>query len=159
VAILRIPGVTSHLSGGLTSTRNVERIQSKAVFSLGAETTGYRNPTWVERAVTGASYSSLERNRIFERLAKGEYRVAAGLARQEPNLTYVVRRLEELGGDVEGLLSWPLWELLDGRLDPWDLEKMSDEVEAFSYYCVPAPPHPDVFDNSTLFRRIISVRI
>src|SRR5882757_4289083 len=99
VAILRIPGVTSHWSGGLTSTRNVERIQSKAVFSLGAETTRYSNPTWMERAVTGASYSSLERNRIFERLAKGEYRVVAGLARQEPNLTYVVRRLEELGGD------------------------------------------------------------
>ena len=87
VAILRIPGVTSHWSGGgLTSTRNVERIQTKTVFSLGAETTGHSNPTWMERAVTGTSYSSLERNRIFERLAKGEYRVVAGLARQEPTL-------------------------------------------------------------------------
>jgi hypothetical protein len=155
-ATLSLPSVKSHWDGGISPSRNVERIQSKTLFAFAADAIGCSNPTIVERAVTGPSYSSLERKRLFERLTKGEYRLAAGLARKEPHLRNLLGKLQKRAGhiNVERILNWPLWELLDADFNRWEIESVSDQIEVFCYYDEPAPPRPDVYDIERYFHRL-----
>jgi hypothetical protein len=152
-ATLCIPSVKSHWDGGITPSRNVERMRSKTLFAIAADAIGCSNPTIIERDIVGPSYSSSERKRLFERLRKGEYRMVAGLARKEPHVTNLVGKLQKRARhiDVETVLNWPLWKLLDTDFNRWEIESISDEIEAFCLYCEPTPPHPDVFDIDRYF--------
>ncbi|MFM0196826.1 hypothetical protein PQQ65_27360 [Paraburkholderia strydomiana] len=121
-------------------------MQSRVLFAMAADRIGIAHHGILDKAAAGDSADLLNRFRFFERLAKGEYRVAKGLERREKRFLASIGAVRGLEDASRNMLSWPLWEWLEPTPRNWELAKRAEDLAEACGYEPPSPPRPDVSD-------------
>jgi hypothetical protein len=121
-------------------------MQSRVLFAMAAGRIGIAHHGILDKAAAGDSADSLNRFRFFERLEKGEYRVAKGFERSEKRFLASLGAVRGLEDASRNMLSWPLWEWLEPTPRNWELAKRAEDLAEACGYEPPSPPRPDVSD-------------
>ncbi|WP_162600726.1 hypothetical protein [Paraburkholderia sp. C35] len=144
--VVRLPLIPSASDGGRTASKNIEHMQSRMLFAMAAERVGIAHHGILDKAAAGDSADSLNRFRFFERLEKGEFRVAKALERREKRFLASLRAVRGLEDATRHMLSWSLWEYLEPTLGNWELARRAEDLAEDCGYEPPAPPRPDISD-------------
>lgn len=149
--LVQLLGVASNWDGGRTPRQNFDRMFSKAIYAGTVDVVGLSNPTLLEQVIRGPAYSSLTRERLFERMAKGQFRLLAELDRNERRLaaSLGLNKVKELDSLFDSVLGWPLWYCLEIRNSLWEISQLGDAIIIANNHripYIPSPPRPDVND-------------